>query len=313
VLDGRYEILRRIGAGGMGEVFEARNRMLKRSVAIKSVSRASAEASSRLRREAQVIASIHHPNICDVYDVGTMPSGSPYVVLEFLVGETLRTTLQRERRLVPGRAIELFAQILSGLECAHANDILHRDLTPANVFLVQRVGLPPLVKILDFGLAKDMSGRIDGMTRPGRRCGTLAYMSPEQARARPLDRRSDIFSVGIMLFEAVAGVHPFSAANMTDIGLKIINEPSLDLCELLPNVPRRLADIVHRALAKDPAIRYQTAIEMQRALANVTQPDEVADSCDPASLPRILEASSTSSTATSTFQGESDVDPIRVR
>jgi serine/threonine-protein kinase len=317
ILDGRYEILRRIGAGGMGEVFEARNRLLKRSVAIKSVTRAGREAYSRLRREAEVIASIHHPNICDVYDVGTMPSGSPYVVLELLMGETLRTLLQRERRIPPGRAVEIFVQILSGLECAHTKNILHRDLTPANVFLVQRLGLPPLVKILDFGLAKDMSGQIDGMTRPGRRCGTLAYMSPEQAQARRLDRRSDIFSVGIMLFEAIAGAHPFASANVLDLGLKIIHEPCPDLCDLQRRVPRGLADVVHRALAKDPAVRYQTAMDMQRALANVTDSEEPADSCDPVSLPlpRILHATTSASasvTSTATYDGPppSELDPI---
>jgi serine/threonine-protein kinase len=315
VLDGRYEILRRIGSGGMGEVFEARNRLLKRSVAIKSVSRATPEAHSRLRREAQVIAAIQHPNICDVYDVGTLPSGSPYLVLEFLLGETLQTLLERKRRLAPDMVIEFFAQILSALECAHSKDILHRDLKPANVFLVERLGLPPLVKILDFGLAKDMSGQTDGMTRPGRRCGTLAYMSPEQTLARPLDRRSDIFSVGIMMFEALAGTHPFMGTNVLDIGLRIVQQPCPDLAELRPRISRGLADIVQKALEKDPDERFQSALDMQRALASLTGDEGQQESSAPSSrLPLIISSSSTSTTTnTFPFLEDPDHDPTQIR
>ena len=266
LIAGKYEVVRRIGAGGMGEVFEAENTVLGRIVAIKIVSGSGTEAAARLRREAEVIASLQHPNICDVYDVGALPDGSPFLVLERLTGETLESHLRRERRIRPIRAIELFTQILSGLQVAHAAGIVHRDLKPANVFLTERIGCPPLVKILDFGFAKDVSGRMRTMTQPGRRCGTPAYMSPEQLFGRPLDLRSDLFSVGIMLFEALSAQHPFAGASVTEMTVKIARDPTP---ALPPRVSKELAEIVRKALEKDPAARPKSALEMQTALASL--------------------------------------------
>jgi eukaryotic-like serine/threonine-protein kinase len=268
-IDGKYEIIRRIGVGGMGEVFEAHNRLLSRPVAIKIVARTTPEAIERLRREARVIASIQHPNICDVYDVGNMPDGCPYLVLERLNGETLNDLLRRERRLSASRAIGIFEQILSGLQHAHAAGILHRDLKPANVFLVERVGLPPLVKLLDFGFAKEISGRAIKVTRPGNTCGTPGYMSPEQLEARELDYRSDIFSVGIMLFEALGGAHPFYANTLAEVCSRIMYEPFTDLRQLRPQLPVELTNIVHLALDKVRDLRPQSAFAMQHALTEI--------------------------------------------
>jgi eukaryotic-like serine/threonine-protein kinase len=288
VIDDKFEILRRIGSGGMGEVFEAENRMLQRSVAIKIVAGSNPDAADRLRREARVIASIQHPNICDVYDIGVMPNGSPYLVLERLTGETLQQCFRREGRLSTSRTIEMFTQILSGVQHAHASGIVHRDLKPANVFLVERIGCIPLVKVLDFGLAKDLSGNARTLTRPGRACGTPHYMSPEQLCGRAVDGRSDLFSIGIMLFEALLNHHPFAAPTIVEMSMKIAYEPCSALDRLRRKVPKDLADLVERALHKDPERRPQSAIEMQTALATLDLPDDEEESLsDSQSLPWI--------------------------
>jgi eukaryotic-like serine/threonine-protein kinase len=285
MIDGKYEIVRRIGAGGMGEVFEAQNHVLRRSVAIKIVTNARVDAADRLRREAEVIASVQHPNICDVYDVGTMPDGSPYLVLERLTGDTLESARRRPLRV--SRIVEIFLQILSALQHAHASGIVHRDLKPANVFLVERVGCLPLVKVLDFGFAKDISGRLRGMTRPGKTCGTPQYMSPEQLCARPLDGRSDLFSVGIILFEMLTRRHPFEGGSMVETTLRIVHEPPSDLPRLRKKAAP-LEALILKALAKHPRNRFGSAIEMQTALAEIELPeDEAPASSDSQSIPTI--------------------------
>jgi serine/threonine-protein kinase len=297
ILDGRYQIAQSIGSGGMGEVFEAYNLTLQRCVAIKIVAGTNPDAATRLRREARVIASVQHPNICDVYDVGILPNGSPYLVLERLAGETLQTCLRREGRMPITQTVEIFTQILSGAQHAHANGIVHRDLKPANVFLVERVGCRPLAKLLDFGLAKDVSGRSRTLTRPGKACGTPHYMSPEQLCAKPVDARSDLFSIGIMLFECLTNRHPFAAPTIVEMTMKIAYEECADMPRLRRKVSPDLADTVERALHKDPDKRFQSAIEMQTALSAVELPDDdEATLSDSQSLPWIaVYDSSTSS------------------
>jgi serine/threonine-protein kinase len=299
VIDGKYEILKRIGVGGMGEVFEAHNQALDRRVALKIVTKGkAADAADRLRREARVIASVKHPNICDLYDVGTMPDGTPYMVLELLTGETLHARVRREKRLTVSDAIDIFCQILSGVQHAHANSIVHRDLKPANVFLVERYGLRPLVKLVDFGLAVDLLGRMHKLTQPGRSCGTPHYMSPEQLRGRPVDARSDLFSIGLMLFEALSGRHPFAATAIVEMTIKIAYEEPTELAQLRKRVPPALAAIVERTLEKDPDRRPQSAMELQTALAALDLPDDedAPHSSDSgASFPRLALDSSYSS------------------
>jgi serine/threonine-protein kinase len=273
----------------MGEVFEAYDLLLNRAVAIKIVAGGNPDAAERLRREAQVIASFQHPNICDVYDVGVMPNGSPYLVLERLTGETLHTSLRRQGRLPIAKTVELFTQMLSGAQHAHASGIVHRDLKPANVFLVERLGLLPLVKLVDFGLAKDLSGKARNLTRPGKTCGTPHYMSPEQLCARPVDARSDLFSIGIMLFECLMNRHPFAADTIVEITMKIAYEESPELPRLRRKVVPELAAIVERSLHKDPARRFQSAVEFQTALAGVELPEDDDETLsDSQSLPSIM-------------------------
>jgi serine/threonine-protein kinase len=297
-IDGKYLLTRRIGVGGMGEVFEAQNLILGRKVAIKLVAGTNKDAADRLRREAQVIASMQHPNICDVYDIGSMPNGSPYLVLELLKGETLHLHLRRKGRLSKALAIEIFGQILSGAQRAHSNGIVHRDLKPANVFLVDRTDQTelPLVKLVDFGLAKDVTGRQSrGMTRPGKACGTPHYMAPEQLLSRPVDARTDIFSAGILLCEALTNRHPFAAPTVIETTMKIAYEDP-DLSRLKRVSTPDMIAIVERALAKDPANRFQSAIEMATALSDIDLAEDEESVSAPHSVPWIsLQDSSSSS------------------
>ena len=238
VLDGKYRILRLIGKGGMGQVFEAEDLKLRRMVAIKVVGARAAgpEAMLRLEREAHVIAAVPHPNICAVHDLGRMADGAPYVVFERLFGQTLAARIRGGRRMSLNATIELFAQVLSGLGAAHAKQIIHRDLKPENVFLVDRPGSEPLVKLVDFGFARDLGATDARITRPGRLCGTAQYMSPEQLRAEPLNPRSDLFSVGIMMYEVLAGRHPFEATSLVDLQINILRGTFVDLRSRRPDV-----------------------------------------------------------------------------
>ncbi len=270
ILDGKYRLLRLLGRGGTGRVYEAENLALRKTVAVKFVFAPTTDDSlTRLRREAQIIASLQHPNVCDLYDFGaTSNVGRPYLVLERLQGETFAGVLQRKQRIGVERAVDFFAQILSGLNAAHTNKILHRDLKPQNVFVVERLGCAPLAKLVDFGLAKDMSGTYGAtITRPGMICGTPQYMSPEQLCNGKLDPRSDLFAVGVMLYEALAGVHPFNGATMAEVQQNIIRSTPTPLRELDPSIPAALEQVVIRALAKLARDRFSSAPEMQQALA----------------------------------------------
>jgi eukaryotic-like serine/threonine-protein kinase len=296
VLAGRYRVRRYIGAGGMGEVFEAENH-LGRRVAVK-VARTSASATSlaRFEREGVLIAAVQHPNICDVYDVGRLPDGRPFIVLEHLSGETLGEALRRTGQLNLRLTVDLFAQILSALQAAHGVHIVHRDVKPANVFLVDRLGCFPLVKIVDFGLAKDTSvqastgpgGWPNRLTRPGAPLGTYAYMAPEQLRAKPPDGRADLFSVGIMLYEALTGKHPFAGKTTAELQANILREEPIPPTKLRPTLGSGIAEIVMRALQKLPEARFQSAHAFQLALFKEFQlvaydSDEVTDETDPKS------------------------------
>lgn len=273
ILDGKYRILDLIGAGGMGEVFEAENLALRRIVAIKIVTRnAGDQGILRLEREAQIVASIHHPNLCDVHDVGRAPSGGPYLVFERLFGETLARAMQRTKRLGLGLVVDIFSQTLSGLHAAHERQVVHRDLKPQNLFLVERLGCAPLVKVLDFGLAQDLSPSALRITKPGNLCGTLQYMSPEQLQAQRLDPRSDLFTVGVMMYEALSGRHPFAAPNAITLQTNILEGNPPPLRGLRRDVPQALDAMIMRALSVTREHRPASALEMQHALLSVPLP-----------------------------------------
>jgi eukaryotic-like serine/threonine-protein kinase len=253
---GPHEILTAIGAGGMGEVYRARDSRLNRLVAIKV---SAAQFSERFEREAEAIAALNHPNICQIYDVG--PS---YLVMEYIDGEPI-VSARDPRPLPPGEALRLATQIAAALEAAHGKGIVHRDLKPANI-LVTRDGV---VKLLDFGLAKQSVDRaVDGdltqtlgLTQAGTIMGTPAYMSPEQAEGRPTDARSDLFSFGAVFYEMLAGRRAFSGNSAAATLGAILHRQPDPL-----NAPAGLRAIVLRCLSKAPEGRFQSAKDLLRAL-----------------------------------------------
>jgi serine/threonine-protein kinase len=268
VLGGRYRILRLIGVGGMGEVLEAETIDLRRLFVVKVLraSRTSEESIERLRREAQLVAQVQHPNICAVFDFGMMEDKRPYVVLERLFGEPLSKSMGTKMALPA--VVDIFVQILSALHAAHGVDIVHRDVKPQNVFLVDRIGCLPLAKILDFGFAKDISPTKKGrtLTSPGKVLGTPGYMAPEQLHGERLDRRADIFSIGVMMHQAFTGMNPFQRANAVETQTAILRDEPTSLAALRSDLPPSIVKVVARALEKDRAARYETALQMQQAL-----------------------------------------------
>ncbi len=279
---GRYEIVDAIGGGGMGEVYSARDVRLGRLVAIKVLPRTMAGDPLRLARfdqEARASSSLSHPNIVAVHDTG-WHEGLPYLVIELLEGEPLDRTLARGP--LPVREAMLYAlQIASGLVAAHERGIVHRDLKPANLF-VTRQGQ---VKILDFGVAKlthpgplpDAStSTMILSTMPGMVLGTVGYMSPEQVLAGPIDPRADQFSLGCVLYELLTGETPFKRASPTQTMAAVIEDEPPSLAEVDPRIPRAVAQVVERCLAKDPADRYpctgDLVHDLELALYDQSQP-----------------------------------------
>ncbi len=249
---GPYEILGLLGKGGMGEVHKAHDPRLRRDVAIK----VSAEHfSERFEREAHAIAALNHPNICQIYDIGP-----DYLVMEYVEGQPLPASLPLDK------AIEFTRQIADGMAAAHAKGIVHRDLKPGNI-LVTADGR---VKVLDFGLAMrqialaptDSTATL-GLTVPGTVMGTIAYMSPEQARGQTVDARTDLWSLGVILYEMIAGTRPFHGPTAPVIYDAILNSPVPSVRDQNPKVPEGLERIIGRLLQKDRELRYQTAAELR--------------------------------------------------
>jgi Tol biopolymer transport system component len=265
---GPYEIIAPLGAGGMGEVYRARDSRLKREVAVKVLPKTFSSDSDRLRRfeqEALATAALNHPNILAVFDIGTS-EGAPYVVSELLEGETLRDRL-RGGAIPIRKALDFAMQIAHGLAAAHEKGIIHRDLKPENLFLTKDGRL----KILDFGLAKltqaDSSERLmlttmTMGTEAGVVMGTAAYMSPEQVRGQILDMRSDIFSFGAILYEMLSGKHAFHGDTAADVMSSILKEEPADLSTTNRNVSPALERIVHHCLEKNPEARFHSASDI---------------------------------------------------
>ena len=271
---GPYEILSPLGAGGMGEVYRARDTRLDRDVAVKVLPESLAAdpaALGRFEREAKAVAALSHPNILALHDFGTS-AGVCYAVTELLEGETLRDRLS-QAPLPPRKAIEYAHQILTGLAAAHDRGIMHRDLKPDNVF-VTRSGL---VKILDFGLAGSIASPVPeseethvpttpARTEPGTVLGTAGYMSPEQVRGKPADHRSDLFSVGLILYEMVAGRRAFQAATSVETMMAVLRDDPPPLSGLGRALPAGFEEIVNHCLEKSPGERFQSARDFAFAL-----------------------------------------------
>ncbi|HVU03163.1 MAG TPA: serine/threonine-protein kinase [Polyangiaceae bacterium] len=274
VLDGKYRIKRLIGEGGMGAVFEGENVKIQRRVAIKVVHAAYASNSgvmARFQREAQAAGRIGNDHILEVLDLGELPDGSHYMVLEFLDGEPLSKRIETRGRMDPRELAPLAIQMLKGLGAAHGAGIIHRDLKPDNIFLLkEKAGVQDFVKIIDFGISKfqPLSGG-DGMkmTSTGAVMGTPYYMSPEQASGNnQIDARSDLYAVGVILYEAVTGRVPFDGDTFNQLMFKIVLQDAPPPMEVVPDLDPAFASIVMKAMVRDVAGRFQTADEFSQAL-----------------------------------------------
>jgi serine/threonine-protein kinase len=266
----RYTIVGLLGSGGMGKVYEARHTTLARRFAIKFLQPRYAGDRDVLRRfenEAKAAGGLEHPNLVAVTDFGRMDDDAPYLVMEFLQGEDCAKLLRRIGPLPPSRAAGIVLQACRGLTLAHDAQIVHRDLKPENLFLTDAGDGTDLVKILDFGIAKLRTLDTDVDTSATVTMGTAHYMSPEQVRATSaVDHRTDIWSLGVVLYELLSGRQPFTGKEFLPVVYRIVNDepPPLALAE--PGTASALVDVTRRALAKDPAERYQSAAEFAEAL-----------------------------------------------
>jgi serine/threonine protein kinase/Tfp pilus assembly protein PilF len=271
---GVYEVIARIGSGGMGEVYRARDTRLKRDVAVKVLPEEmvrNPDHVSRFNREAEMLASVNHPNLASIYSVGDY-EGQPFLVMELLEGETLRTRIEN-RRLFVSEIVEIAVQVADGLEAAHSRGVVHRDIKPANIF----VTASGQVKVLDFGIAKLIAsgaanteeptlGDDNTLTTPGTMMGTVSYMSPEQVRGENLDARTDLFSLGLVFYEMAAGRQAFTGNTSAIICEAILNRRPAPLTEHNQSAPSELQQIVNKLIEKDRSRRYQTAAELRSDL-----------------------------------------------
>jgi serine/threonine-protein kinase len=268
VLGERYEIGGVLGRGGMAEVHRGRDLRLGREVAVKVLRHDLARDPSfqvRFRREAQAAASLNHPAIVAVYDTGedrTPTGATPYIVMEYVEGETLRDVLRREARLSPERAMALSADICGALDFSHRNGIVHRDVKPGNVMITPQ----GTVKVMDFGIARAVSDSAATMTSTAAVIGTAQYLSPEQARGESVDARSDVYSMGCLLYELVTGAPPFSGDSPVAVAYQHVREDPRLPSSINPGVPAELDAILLKAMSKNPANRYQSAAEMRNDL-----------------------------------------------
>ena len=274
VIGGKFHVRSMIGSGGVGNVYEAIDRTMRRTVAIKVPNRGASEVViKRFLREGRAGAAIAHPNVCAFYDVGPLEDGVPFLVMERLFGETLADLLEREGRMSLYQMAIIMSQALSGLGAAHARGIVHRDMKPENIFVCRPAGGEQIVKVLDFGASKldrfsvPREDDLEDLTATGFAVGTPYYMSPEQARGeRELDGRVDIFACGIILYESLTGVRPFEGKNFQEVFAKIVAAEYVPARQLVPELPRVVDEILSHALARKREDRFPSAESFARAV-----------------------------------------------
>jgi eukaryotic-like serine/threonine-protein kinase len=276
ILGGQFKILQKIGTGGMGSVYAASQSAMNRMVAIKILHpklTARKDLVARFRREARAMSQLSHPNTVKVFMYGELEDdGSLYIVMEHLEGRNLNRKVKREGPLPMDQAVSILIQVCGALQEAHGMGIVHRDLKPENIFLCKQVGIDEYPKVLDFGLAKVTEQQMQpgsvNLTQEGMVFGTPEFMSPEQAQGKQLDPRSDIYSLAVILYEALTGKLPFDARTPMEYIQKHVVEPPIPLSKRVEGLafPRELDEVVAKAMAKKRADRHQSAIQFAAAL-----------------------------------------------
>jgi serine/threonine-protein kinase len=281
ILDGQFQIVQKIGSGGMGSVYKAAQPEMNRMVAIKILHprlTGRKDLVSRFRREARAMSQLSHPNTVRVFMYGELDEGSLYIVMELLEGRSLNQAVRRDGPMPIEKAAPLFAQVCGALQEAHGMGIVHRDLKPENIFLCNQGGLIDFPKVLDFGLAKVTEQQMRPgsliLTQEGMVFGTPEFMSPEQAQGKPLDARSDIYSLAVILFEVLTGKLPFVTQTPMEYIQRHVLEQPRKLADAAPErvYSPELEAIIARSLAKNPADRFQSASEFARAVEETMLP-----------------------------------------
>jgi eukaryotic-like serine/threonine-protein kinase len=285
LIAGRYELEELVGKGGMSSVYRARDRLLERTVAIKILHEhhsRDADYVERFRREARTAARVQHPNIVTVIDRG-QADGRQFIVFEYVDGENLKQLVEREGRLPVRRALELGIEVGRALAFAHESGLVHRDVKPQNVLLGNGD-----VKVTDFGIARSVDVK-SGLTETGTVLGTSDYIAPEQASGRPVDALSDVYSLGIVLWELLAGGPPYTGESFLAVAMRHVNDPVPSISSVRPDVPPRLETALRRAMAKEPGDRFSSmnefVAELQACLDGLGRPDSDRTAIIPAPVP----------------------------
>jgi eukaryotic-like serine/threonine-protein kinase len=302
---GRYEILTELGRGAMGVVYKARDPKINRVVAVKTISLAGQPAEEereyreRFLREAEAAGRLSHPGIVTIFDVGEEPeTRAPYIVMEFVGGQSLDKLLLRDHHKLPVEtALQLTLELAEALDCAHSQGVVHRDLKPANILLTE----DGHAKIADFGVAKL---NLANHTLAGRALGTPAYMSPEQLNGEDVDGRSDLFSLGVILYTVLTGYKPFQGNSALTVSFKVVNRDPIPATLLDTELPQGLDYIIARAMAKDPAERYQRAMEMVRDIQDLREGREPWNKAKLPASPTIRAAAQTANDGAKSSLGE---------
>jgi serine/threonine-protein kinase len=313
MVEDRYRVGEIVGKGGSGLIYQATDVTTGQRVALKTLNSdllSHPSAVARYHREARAAAGIGHPNICSVSDVGQLPDGRPFLVMELLTGRTLADRIRDDGAMPFPHVVNILTQTLSALEAAHAKKIVHRDIKPDNVFLTDRIRGVTAVKLLDFGIAKSLDENAElSLTRTGMVVGTPFYMAPEQARGETLDHRVDIYACGVLLFEMLTGRRPFHATNYNALMVQVLTSPPPDPRHLRPAVPSGFAAVVTRAMAKDKRERYADARAFLAALWELQS--TVSEGLGPEEIDRIAQAVRRPNTSSRpSFDSMSDDIPV---